>query len=185
MEKLRNKFPGVEFKFLAWDTNAEFTDGIIAESCGGTDPTEAFNLVEKTYENKLKFIHLITDGDINSFQYSKLELLQENDRVDIHYLGDSNHNIEFYQTVKDSLKDRCNVYINDETVQIYEDINDGELVISEEDQLAILTYDFKRTDISCPPFNKLIATVATYGQNEKYKAAIRKTLANLIKKSKG
>jgi hypothetical protein len=185
MEKLERKFPGVQFNYIAWDTEAEVTDGILAEPRGGTDPTEAFDLIEKNFATKTKFIVFVTDGDIYGFKYEKLELLKENDRIDIHYLGNCNHNIEFYQKIKEALKDRCNVYVNDETVTVYEEIDEGELVISEEDQLAILHHDFRRSDISCPAFNKLLATVATYGSHEKYKPAIRKTLSKLIQKSKG
>lgn len=184
MPKLINQFPSVEFKYIEWNSCAKITDCIVGDSDGGTDPTDAFSLVEEHFENYRKYIHFLTDGDIMSFNYDKLKVLSNNDKIDIHFLGNNNHNIEFYQTVKENLQERCNVFINGETVAVYEDVFDGELVISEEDQMAILTHNFK-TEEKCAAFNKLLATVATHGRNETYKEAIRKTLAKMVQKSKG
>lgn len=184
MQKLKNQFPSVEFKFIEWNSCAKITDCIVGDSDGGTDPTDAFSLIEEHFGNDRKYIHFLTDGDIMSFNYDKLKVLSNNDKIDIHFLGNNNHNIEFYQTVKENLQERCNVFINGETVTVYEDVYNGELVISEEDQMAILTHNFK-TEEKCPAFNKLLATVATHGKNETYKEAIRKTLAKMVQKSKG
>lgn len=185
MFRLQDKYPATEFKYISWNNVAQITESIVPVSGGGTDPSEAFDLILTNYSADMKYIHLVTDGSIISFNYNKLKILSDDDRMDIYFLGNCQHNIEFYQKVKEMLGNRCNVYINGEFVSVYDEIVDGHLLISEEDQEEILTHDFNKSAEECLPFNKLLASVATHEDNKKYKSALKNTLTSMIEKSKG
>lgn len=182
VETLKRKYNMDCEKYIAWNHEAKITSGIEKNSSGGTDPSDAFRIIAKRYQTK-NHIHLITDGDI--YASSDALFIKNDDLIDIYYIGTLNHNIKFYQGLKRRYKERCNVYINDLAVNVYEVVKDGELLITEDEINELLNHDYADTTKKCAAFDKLVATVATYCADETYKEVLKKTLANLIKKSKG
>jgi hypothetical protein len=184
MPKLRAKYDNPDFQYISWNNEAKIEEGIREVSEGGTDPSDVFKILNKHFRYQPLHVHLITDGDIFGFKYENLRLLKRHDKFDIYYVGDGSHNIEFYQKVKEELGDRCNVYVNNTHIQLLTDTRDGEFTLTEEEQCEILTHDYTKEDTP-ESFNKLMATITTYGKNERWKEVIRKTLASLVRKSKG
>lgn len=185
MRKLKSEFPNEDFIYIAWNTDAKITDGIVDESDGGTDPTRLFELLEKQFSNKRLYVHFLTDGDIIGYSYRSLHRFRGL-KIDIHYLGRGDHNIDFYQNIKHNMGSSCNVYVNNQLVEVIDRVEDGKFYLTEQEIDEILSHDYGNMEVPCPAgFNKLLGTLVTYSKNERYKEIIRDTIASLVAKSRG
>lgn len=188
VRRIQDSNPGVSFTFIAWNNYAKITNGIVNESTGGTDPSDMFEMVEKKFPRKKLYIHFITDGDIYGFDFGTLNRFIDENRlkIDIYYVGNGHHNIEFYQKVKQKLEESCNVYVNNEHVQLIERVVDGMFYLTPEEESEILNHNYDNTELPCPPaFNKLMGTVTTHSGESAFRDIIDKTLRSLIQRSRG
>lgn len=184
-KKIQSKYSVSNFTYVSWDTGAEIETSFVKKAGGGTNPTKAFSLILTKFYSTPNYIHFITDGDIGGFDYQKIEMLKETDRIDIYFVGNNNHNIAFYQRVKEIMKSRCKVIVNDKEIEMLEENEDGEITISDDEQWEILRHNYDQSEKECEPFNKLLSTIVTYSQNNNYKNQLRNIIGQLIKKSKG
>lgn len=198
IKELEEKYPTVKFSFIAWNSEAWATDSIEPVSKGQSDPSKIFDVIEKQFpKHEKKLIHLITTGEINNFNYEKLKILNCDDRLDIHIFGDCKYKFSFYQRVKIELQEKCNVYINKNLVQNFKKVDfysdkdfHCDLVLSEEEILELLNYNFSQVGMKFPVLEKFLSVCYEFccdceGINDRLTKAFENTLAKMMWICKG